>query len=104
MTFLAYFLFSIITFIYNYKCYKKNIIVFTIRKRYELISEKKYCYMQFYFWNCIGIFLILIGVLSYFNKSRVMVPIYLVVSAIFFWGMNLFLEDRALKKNYIKIK
>lgn len=99
MDFLAYFSFAIVIFIYNYKCYKKSIIVFTMKKKYALISENKYYHMQFYFWNYIVIFFVLIGILSYFNKNRIMVPIYLISSIIFFWGINLFLEDKALKKN-----
>lgn len=104
MAFLAYFLFAIVIFVYNYKCYKKSVVVFTMKKKYISTYEKKYYHIQFYFWNCIVIFFVLIGTLNYFNKNKSLFLIYLISAIIFFWGINFFLEDMALKRNYIKIK
>ena len=99
MVFLVYFLFAIIIFIYNYNCYKNNKIVFTMKKKFIQSLNNKYYNLQFKLWNGIAIFFILIGFANYFNKNRIMIPIYLLVTIIFFWGINFLLESISSKKN-----
>lgn len=102
--FLVYIIFSVILFLYNYICYKRKKVVYTLNKKQVHVLDYKFYDLQFKVWNIIVVIFVLIAIMNIFNTLRFMPPIFLIIASLSFWIINLILKDISYKRDYIKMR
>lgn len=100
--FIVYTVFALITFLYNYFCYKKKKIFYLLKRKKFYVLNDQYYILQFKFLIQISVMFVLLGVVNSFIPHTIIMWISGVVLLVLPPKINDEIENISYSRYYIK--